>query len=1044
MNFDRLFPTLFPRQRIPIRTEPTLQMPQLPLSFPQTPLLLFLLLLVPIPPYVNSQSENTVLLNLRQQWGNPLSIQSWNSSSSPCDWPEIKCTDGAVTGIILREKNITEKIPGSICDLKNLAILVLASNYIPGEFPRILYNCSKLQTLDLSQNYFVGPIPEDIDRIPTLQYLDLSSNNFSGDIPVAFGKLPELQTLYLLGNLFNGTFPKEIGNLSNLEVLAMAYNEKLVPAPIPPEFGGLRKLKFLWMKQMNLIGEIPENISGLLSLEHLDLSRNNLAGAIPSRLLLLRNLSLVYLFNNKLSGELPSLVEASNLIELDISKNNLTGSIPEDFGKLKNLKVLNLFANQLTGGIPRSLGLLPLIVFRVFSNKLTGTLPSELGLHSELEAFEISENQLNGPLPENLCARGALQGLITFSNNLGGELPKWVGNCRTLRSVQIHENNFSGEVPPGLWTSFNLSTLMLSDNSFSGELPSKLSRNLSRLEIGNNKFSGQIPVGVTLWVNLVVFEASNNLLSGRIPVELTSLPRLSSLLLDGNQLSGEIPSEIISWKSLTTLNLSRNELSGQIPAVIGSLPDLIYLDLSQNQLSGEIPPEIGHLRLTSLNLSSNHLSGKIPFQFDNLAYGNSFFNNSNLCAVSPNLDLPSCYTQTHDSNKLSSTYLAMILVLAIVVFMVAVLSAFYKFRNYRRTKHRRDVATWKLTSFQRLDFTKANIPSNLTENNLIGSGGSGKVYRIATNIPGEFVAVKRIWNNKILDHRLEREFLAEVQILGTIRHSNIVKLLCCFSSENSKLLVYEYKENHSLDRWLHWKKGKSMTGTNPMQHMVLDWPRRLQIAIGAAQGLCYMHYDCSPPVIHRDVKSSNILLDSDFRASIADFGLARMLGKHGESHTMSDVAGSLGYIAPEYAYATKVNEKIDVYSFGVVLLELVTGREPNCGDENRNLAEWASRHYLEGKPVIDALDNEIKKPCYLEEMISIFKLGLICTHKSPSTRPSMKEVLEILRRRGSLGGYEGKKTGSEFDVAPLLGSATYLSSYKSSKKVSKEDDDSLV
>ena len=195
-------------------------------------------------------------------------------------------------------------------------------------------------------------------------------------------------------------------------------------------------------------------------------------------------------------------------------------------------------------------------------------------------------------------------------------------------------------------------------------------------------------------------------------------------------------------------------------------------------------------------------------------------------------------------------------------------------------------------SFQRLNFTDWNILSNLTENNIVGSGRSGKVYRIPTN-QGQFVAVKKIWNNKMLDHRLEKEFLAEVQILGTIRHSNIVKLWCCISSENSKLLVYEYMENQSLDRWLHGKKRKSLTG-----EMVMDWPRRLKIAIGAAQGLSYMHHDCSPPVIHRDVKSSNILLDSEFKARIADFGLAKMLEKHGESRTMSAVAGSFGYFAP--------------------------------------------------------------------------------------------------------------------------------------------------
>jgi serine/threonine protein kinase len=186
----------------------------------------------------------------------------------------------------------------------------------------------------------------------------------------------------------------------------------------------------------------------------------------------------------------------------------------------------------------------------------------------------------------------------------------------------------------------------------------------------------------------------------------------------------------------------------------------------------------------------------------------------------------------------------------------------------------------------------------LTENNLIGSGGSGKVYRIAINRAGDFVAVKRIWSNEEMDHKLEKEFLAEVQILGTIRHANIVKLMCCISSEKSKLLVYEYMENHSLDRWLHGKKRSSSMGASSVRHSVLDWPTRFQIAIGAARGLCYMHHDCSTPIVHRDVKSSNILLDSEFKARIADFGLAKMLAKQGEAHTMSAVAGSFGYIAP--------------------------------------------------------------------------------------------------------------------------------------------------
>ncbi|KDP34178.1 hypothetical protein JCGZ_07749 [Jatropha curcas] len=1016
-------------------------MSMLPLPFLKFPTVLFLFFVTTIPLTVisqNANTEQTILLKLRRELGNPPLLESWNSSSPPCNWKGVQCIGNTVTGLVLSDVNITVTIPATICDLKNLISLDLSLNYIPGTFPTVLYNCSKLQHLDLSQNYFVGPIPDDIDRLSTLQYIDLGANNFSGDIPTTIGNLTELQTLFLYQNGFNGIIPKEIGSLANLVKLGLAFNP-FMPSRIPVEFGNLKKLTFMWIRFANLIGPIPESFSNLSSLEHLDLAMNKLEANMPNGLFLLKNLTNLYLFHNKLSGEIPQVVEAFNLVEIDISLNSLTGSIPDDFGKLQRLEVLLLYINQLSGELPSSIALLPkLSIFRVFTNKLSGVLPPEFGLHSKLEVFEVSSNHFSGRLPENLCAGGVLQTFVAFSNNLTGEVPQKLGNCTTLNTVQLYNNKFSGEIPLGFWTAINMTYLLLSNNSFSGKLPSSVAWNLSRLEISNNKLSGPIPTGISSWRNVVVFKASNNLFSGEIPEELTSLSRLSTLFLDGNQFSGQLPSQMISWKSLTDLNLSRNALSGEIPAAMGSLPDLLYLDLSQNHLSGNIPSGFGQLKLIYLNLSSNQLSGQIPDQFDNLAYEYSFLNNSNLCAVNPVLNLPNCYIMYRSSNKLSSKVLAMILVLALTIFVVAAILTLFGVRDYLRNKHKRELATWKLTSFSRVDFTQANILAKLTENNLIGSGGSGKVYRIAVNRAGDSVAVKRIWNNRKFDEKLEKEFLAEVQILGTVKHSNIVKLLCCISNGDSKLLVYEYMENQSLDTWLHGKRRRSSLVTNTVNDSVLDWPTRLQIAIGAARGLCYMHHDSTPPIIHRDIKSSNILLDSEFKARIADFGLAKMLAKQGEDHTMSAVAGSFGYIAPEYAYTTKVNEKIDVYSFGVVLLELVTGREANSGDENSSLAEWAWRQSAEGKPFVDCLDEKIREPCYLEEMTTVFKLGLICTSKLPSARPSMKDVLQVLRRCSPRDNRE--KMGMEFDVAPLLGSSTYLSSYRRSKRVADDDD----
>ncbi|KAL6344576.1 hypothetical protein AAG906_002481 [Vitis piasezkii] len=870
----------------------------------------------------------------------------------------------------------------------------------------------------------------DIDRLSRLRYLDLTANNFSGDIPPAIGRLRELFYLFLVQNEFNGTWPTEIGNLANLEQLAMAYNDKFRPSALPKEFGALKKLKYLWMTEANLIGEIPESFNNLSSLELLDLSVNKLEGTIPGGMLTLKNLNYLHLFINRLSGHIPSSIEALNLKEIDLSDNHLTGSIPAGFGKLQNLTGLNLFWNQLSGEIPANISLIP-----------------------TLETFK---NKLSGELPQHLCARGALLGVVASNNNLSGEVPTSLGNCTSLLTIQLSNNRFSGGIPSGIWTSPDMVSVMLDGNSFSGTLPSKLARHLSRVEIANNKFYGPIPAEISSWMNIAVliatnnnfsgpipagisslmnlvglylsnnrfsgpipagisslvnlveldvsnnmlsgsipagissllllsvFKASNNLFSGEIPVELTSLPSIYILWLDGNQLSGQLPHDIVSWKSLFALDLSTNHLSGPIPKAIGSLHSLVFLDLSENQFSGEIPHEFSHFVPNTFNLSSNNLSGEIPPAFEKWEYENSFLNNSNLCA---NIEiLKSCYSKASNS-KLSTNYLVMIISFTLTASLVIVFLIFSMVQKYQRWDQGSNVETWKMTSFQKFDFTESNILSSLAQNSLIGSGGSGKVYRTIINHSGEVVAVKWISNNRQLGQNLEKQFVAEVQILGMIRHANIVKLLCCISSESSKILVYEYMENQSLDRWLHGKK-RAVSSVDSASNIILDWPMRLQIAIGAARGLCYMHHDFSPPIIHRDVKSSNILLDSEFNTKIADFGLAKMLAKQAEDPETMSV----------HAYTRKANKKIDVYSFGVVLLEL-----------HMNLAQWAWQHFGDGKSIVEALDEEIMEECFTEEMITVFKLGLMCTSKAPSDRPSMREVLLILDRCGPQQGHATKK-----------------------------------
>ncbi|KAK4283874.1 hypothetical protein QN277_000778 [Acacia crassicarpa] len=1001
-----------------------------------TPLFFFFFLL--FLSCVNSQSElyaqeHEVLLRMKQYFNNPSSLSHWTNSSSHCSWSQITCTNNSVTGLALININISQPIPTFICELKNLSSIGFQLNYIPLGFPTYLYKCSKLEYLDLSTNYFVGKVPDDIDRLAGLRFLNLGSNNFFGEIPVSVTKLKELTSLQLNSCYFNGTIPSEIGNLSNLEVLNLGLN-LFSPSQFPSSFMKLTKLKDFVMSSCNLTGEIPESIGQLAVLETLDLSMNQLSGKIPSSLFMLKNLSIMFLSRNQLNGELPQVIETLNLTIVDLAQNKLTGKIPNGFGNLQKLTGLNFGINQLSGEIPESLGRLQSIIdFSIFFNNLSGSIPPEFGLHSNLRRFEIASNNFTGSLPQNLCYHGNLFRLTAYENKLSGELPESLGNCSSLLELKVYNNELSGEIPSSLWASQNLSTFMINDNNFTGELPEKLPVNVSLMTISYNQFSGRIPAGISSMKNLVVFNASRNLFNGSIPQELTSLSQLATLLLDQNKLSGPLPSKIISWESLRTLNLSQNQLTGEIPDSIGHLPDLAQLDLSENQLSGQIPSQLGLPSV--LNLSSNHLTGKIPSEFDNLAYATSFLNNSGLCADTDGLNLKLCNSGSvpGSSSKGSSFSVGLIIGLVLVACIAVFLSSLLMMKFYQRRNQELDTS-WKLTSFQKLSFTESNIVSSMTDYNIIGSGGYGTVYRIAINDDVGYVAVKKISNNRKLDQKLENAFIAEVKILGTIRHINIVKLLCCMSNEDSLLLVYEYMENHSLDKWLHKKisNGPSSDLSSATVHSVfLDWPKRMQIAIGIAQGLSYMHQDSSPPIIHRDIKASNILLDSQFNAKVADFGLARMLIKQGEQDTMSAVVGSFGYIAPEYAQTKRVNEKVDVYGFGVILLELTTGKEANYGDEHSSLAEWAWRHIRLGSNIEQVLDEDVKETFYLSEMCSVFKLGVMCTSKDPASRPSMKEALNILLRLREPVGYVEMNFG-HFEVVPLL---------KNSKRESRLDID---
>ncbi|KAK4419917.1 Receptor protein-tyrosine kinase CEPR1 [Sesamum alatum] len=644
----------------------------------------------------------------------------------------------------------------------------------------------------------------------------------------------------------------------------------------------------------------------------------------------------------------------------------------------------------------------------------------ECSISGTVTALHLAGKDISGTIPSTMCELKNLVSINLFDNNISGDIPAGLYNCSSLERLRLSLNGLSGTIPAELFLMKSLRELHLDGNRLYGKIPTPIeASSLEILDLSDNRLNGSIPDDIGNLDNLMQLDLSMNAFSGTIPIRVLQMNQLYYLSLGYNNLSGELPTQLDVF-SLQELNITRNHLHGTIPRSLGQLPQLSVLDLSDNQLAGDIIENVVHLKSMSiLRLCSNNFSGKIPHEYVKQEFAENCFEFSNLCSDNRTEGLPSCpsnlcsdhkiqgFLKCHSKHDESKKHLIIIILEAVGCGVVGFAILYYLARKCW-TKKQVIAARckkswpsgpppkdkeWQMISFHRLKFDKANILSSLTDENLIGNGGSGKVYRVFINQTGNAVAVKSISNARKSDRRLEKEFRAEIQTLGNIRHYNIVKLFCYISGKDLKLLVYQYLENKSLDQWLHGNKREASSTGNSS----LDWPMRLHIAIGVAQGLSYMHHDCSPPIIHRDIKSSNILLDSEFNAKIADFGLAKLLRRQGDTITASAVAGTFGYIAPEYAYTRKVNTKGDVYSFGVVLLELTTRRQAVTQGDHMNLAGWAQVHYSDRSAIVDALDAEIKESIHLDQIITVFRLGVICTATSPSNRPSMKDCLHILQ-----------------------------------------------
>ncbi|XP_047329217.1 receptor protein-tyrosine kinase CEPR1-like [Impatiens glandulifera] len=916
----------------------------------RTTIFLVLFFLSSCQSIITNQSQFFTLM--KQTLSGPR-LSDWDDQTETkhfCNFTGISCNEkGNVIQIDISGWSLSGTFPDFVCSyLPELQILRLGNNKIQKKFPVGIENCSRLEELDVNHLLLTGPLPE-LPRLKSLRLLDLSYNSFSGD------------------------FPMSITELTNLESLNLNENGNLNLWKLPESLSNLTKLNTLVLMTCMLHGNIPKWIGNMTSLVDLELSGNYLVGRIPSELGLLKKLEQLEIYYNQLEGPIP--YELGNLTELtdfDMSVNKLSGKLPESLSYLPNLKVLQLYNNSLTGEIPIGFeNSTTLTMLSLYDNLLTGEVPRGLGSVSPLVVFDVSENQLSGKLPTRLCDGGKLLYFLVLENMFDGEIPEKYSRCESLLRFRVSHNRLEGSIPTGILGLPHVSILDLSYNKFNGTIGETIggAKNLSELFIENNSLSGPIPSEISRAANLVKIDLSNNLLSGPIPSEIGNLRKLNSLMVQGNKLSYSIPESLSSLKSLN------------------------ILDLSDNLFTGDIPGCLGELLPNSMNFSHNQLSGPIPPAFIKGGLIESFSGNPGLCvpdfdSTASHRNFPVCsQPYRYNRRKVNCDWFIGISVGMVIIGIVL-------FLKRRFTKHDNTSSSpffsYDVKSFHRVSFDQREIVQAMVEKNIVGQGGSGTVYRIGlTN--GDVVAVKRLWSRRAKDSTAEdRVFLAkelknEVETLGSIRHNNIVKLYCCFSGLDCSLLVYEYMPNGNLWDALH--KGK----TN------LDWPIRHQIAVGIAQGVAYLHHDLLPPIIHRDIKTTNILLDVNYQPKVADFGIAKVLQARGRDSTTTVIAGTYGYLAPEYAYSSKATTRCDVYSFGVVLMELITGKRPVEAEfgENKNIVYWASTKVVTKEGAIDILDKRLSE-MYKDDMIKALRVAIRCTCKTPALRPTMGEVVQLL------------------------------------------------